>query len=107
MHTFFLSLPHPAESAVPNLFSIKGYSIYFWSNENNEPVHVHISIGTPTQNATKVWLTSKGGCIVAHNRSKIAQKDLNDILDVIQAQFFFICQKWKEHFVLDTVKFYC
>ncbi|MBR2744592.1 MAG: DUF4160 domain-containing protein [Clostridia bacterium] len=31
--------------------------MYFWSNENNEPVHVHISKEKPTLNSTKVWLT--------------------------------------------------
>ena len=29
--------------SVPNLFAIEGYQIYFWSNENNEPIHVHIT----------------------------------------------------------------
>ncbi|NRO08695.1 hypothetical protein IMAU60211_01036 [Lactobacillus helveticus] len=24
---------------MPNLFSVSGYLIYFWSNENNEPIH--------------------------------------------------------------------
>lgn len=92
---------------MPNLFEIKGYTIYFWSNENNEPIHVHISEGSPTQNATKIWLTSKRGCIVANNASRIPQKDLNDIIDVIEAQFFYICSKWKKFFATDTITFYC
>ncbi|WP_423806022.1 DUF4160 domain-containing protein, partial [Phascolarctobacterium succinatutens] len=28
---------------MPNLFIILGYKVYFWSNENDEPIHVHIS----------------------------------------------------------------
>jgi len=84
-----------------------GYTIYFWSNENNEPVHVHISQGAPSPNATKVWLTSAGGCVVANNSSKIPQKDLNKLLSAIQAHFFIICRKWKEYFFLDELKFYC
>ncbi|MFA6937767.1 MAG: DUF4160 domain-containing protein [Treponema sp.] len=92
---------------MPNLFQIKGYYIYFWSNENNEPIHVHISKGSPMQNSTKVWLTSKGGCVVANNNSHISQKDLNDLLEAIQAQFFYICGKWQQFFAVTTVKFYC
>ena len=46
---------------LPNLFTIFGYKVYFWSNENNEPIHVHISKGSPSPNAAKIWLTSKGG----------------------------------------------
>lgn len=92
---------------MPNLFSIKGYQIYFWSNENNEPIHVHISEGQPTPNATKIWLTSKGGCVVAHNKSQIPQNKLNDLLEAIQAQFFYICQRWMKAFSTDVINFYC
>ncbi|MDE5577502.1 MAG: DUF4160 domain-containing protein, partial [Oscillospiraceae bacterium] len=27
---------------MPNLFTVCGYKIYFWANENDEPIHVHI-----------------------------------------------------------------
>ncbi len=42
---------------MPNLFTILGYKVYFWSNENDEPIHVHISKGIPSKNAAKIWLT--------------------------------------------------
>ena len=41
---------------MPSLFRIGKYIIYFWSNENDEPIHVHIGEKRPTANATKVWL---------------------------------------------------
>lgn len=91
---------------MPSLFRIGGYTIYFWSNEN-EPIHVHIAEGKPTPNATKVWLTSTGGCILANNNGKIPQKTLNSIMEVISAQFFMICRSWKEHFCTDHIDFYC
>ena len=47
--------------------TVSGYTVYFWSNENNEPIHVHVTKGKPTPNATKIWLTKSGGCIVASN----------------------------------------
>ena len=41
---------------MPQIFRIGPYIVYFWSNENKplEPIHVHISEGTATANATKV-----------------------------------------------------
>lgn len=39
---------------MPSIFNVFGYKIYFWSNENGEPVHVHICKGVPKANATKV-----------------------------------------------------
>lgn len=92
---------------VPNLFRVGGYLVYFWSNENAEPIHVHISRGKPLPNGTKVWLTSAGRCIVASNGSRIPQSDLNELLDVISAQFFMICAKWREHSCVDEIKFFC
>jgi hypothetical protein len=94
------------ERKLPKLFNIGRYLIFFWSNENDEPIHVHVAI-TPFENATKVWLTKNGGCIVAHNKGKIPQHDLNELLDIISTRFFFICSEWKKHFNVDDVKFYC
>ena len=94
---------------MPQILRIGPYSIYFWSNEGDplEPIHVHISKGKPTPNATKIWLTKSGGCILASNGSKISNKELNELMEFISAQFFLICAKWKQAFVTDYVKFYC
>ena len=42
---------------MPNLYSWMGYVIFFWSNENYEPIHVHVCKGKPSANATKIWIT--------------------------------------------------
>ena len=46
---------------MPQIFKIGSYWVYFWANENKplEPVHVHISKGKPTANATKFWITKQ------------------------------------------------
>ena len=92
---------------LPKLFSIGRYVIFFWSNENNEPVHVHIGIINPSPNATKIWITKSGGCIIAHNKSRIPQKDLNHLLQIIRNDYSFICNEWKKHFVVEKINFYC
>lgn len=92
---------------MPNLFTVSGYKVYFWSNENGEPIHVHIAKGRPSPNGTKLWLTKSGGCIVANNGSNIPQKELNELMEFISAQFFLICVEWKKFFVVDDIKFYC
>lgn len=90
-----------------SLFRIGSYLVFFWSNENFEPIHVHIGKGKPSPNATKVWLTASGGCIVANNSSRIPLNELNDMLEIIAAQHFMICDEWKNHFKVDEIKFYC
>ena len=51
---------------MPQLYKIGSYIIFFWSNENMplEPIHVHISEGKASANATKIWITSTGKAIL-------------------------------------------
>lgn len=92
---------------MPSLFVVSGYKVFFWSNENGEPIHVHVCKGVPTSNATKIWLTKLGGCIVASNGSNISKKELSELMEFISAQFFMICSEWKKFFVVENIKFYC
>jgi len=107
MHICYSNMLKMGELILPSLFQIGGYKIYFWSNENNEPLHVHIVKGKPSPNSTKIWITSKGGCIVANNNSKIPTNELNDMMEIIAAQYFLICDAWKEHFRIEELRFYC
>ncbi len=56
-------------------------------------------------NATKIWLTKSGGCILANNSGRIPLKDLNRILEIVPLYYFKIVSKWKERY--GSVKFYC
>ena len=92
---------------MPSVISVFGYKVYFWSNENHEPVHVHISKGRPSADATKVWITKKGGCIIENNNSNIPKNDLNKLLDVIATNYFVIINEWKNMFLDEEILFYC
>lgn len=92
---------------MPSLFLIGGYRVFFWSNEGNEAIHVHVRKGAPSSRSTKLWLTRQGGCIVASNGAHIPQSTLNDLMDIIAAQFDYICLKWKEFYVVGEIHFYC
>ena len=61
---------------LPSLFYVGSYKVFFWSNENDEPIHVHVTKGKPNANATKIWLTKNGGCIIADNKEHIPVKEL-------------------------------
>lgn len=92
---------------MPQIFKIAGYVVYFWANEGDplEPVHVHICAGVPSGNATKVWITKAGGCLLCHNNSKIPAHVLRDIMDVIAARSFEVIRKWKDFY--GEVHYYC
>lgn len=58
-------------------------------------------------NSTKVWLTKAGGCILANNDSRIPQRELNSLLEIVSLYYFKIVSKWKEKYGEDDIKFYC
>lgn len=92
---------------MPQIFSVGSYLVFIWANEGDpiEPIHVHISQKRPTKNATKVWITSTGKCLLANNDSKIPKTTLNAIMRIIETRSFEIMSKWKELF--GELKFYC
>ncbi|MBR7064111.1 MAG: DUF4160 domain-containing protein [Treponema sp.] len=92
---------------MPNILCIGSYYVYFWMNENNEPIHVHVNEGAPNVHSTKLWLTKSGGCIEANNNSRIPRTKLNKIKEIVSDNHFYICQKWVEIFGENSLKFYC
>ena len=92
---------------MPKIFRMGEYWIYFWSNENKplEPVHVHIAKGQPVENATKVWITSAGKCLLCHNHSKIPVHTLRNIMRMIEARSADVLQKWNSYF--GKADYYC
>ena len=92
---------------MPQVFKIGSYWVYFWSNENDplEPIHVHVSQGEPSGNATKIWITKSGGCYLDHNNSQIPPHVLRNIMDMIEARSSEVFQKWIDFF--GEISYFC
>ena len=92
---------------MPQVFRVGLYVIYFWANEGKplEPVHVHVSQGTPSENATKIWLTKHHKCLLCHNKSQIPLHVLRNITEIIEARSDDVVGKWQQFF--DESTFYC
>ena len=92
---------------MPQIFRFGSYWVYFWTNENNplEPIHVHISQGHPSANATKIWITKTGKCLLCNNNSKIPERTLRNMMRMIEARNTDVIQKWLEYF--DEIRYFC
>ena len=92
---------------MPQVFKVSGYLIYFWTNESDplEPIHFHITEGEPTQNATKVWLTQSGHCLLCNNKSKIPEAKLRKIMEIAEARKDELESRWLEYF--GEIRYYC
>ena len=87
---------------MPQLFRIGS-----WINENDplEPVHVHIAKIRPSANATKIWITRSGKCLLQNNNSQIPDRELRIMMRVIEARSADVISKWIETF--GKTDFYC
>ena len=92
---------------MPQIFKIGSFWVYFWSNEGIplEPVHVHVSEGVPTANATKIWITRARKCFLANNNSRINPHVLQNILRIIEARHEDVVAKWMAHF--NEISYFC
>ena len=92
---------------MPQIFRIGAYWVYFFANEQKplEPIHVHISKGAPHPNAPKVWITSRGKCLLARKQSEIPDRVLRNIIDIIEARSDEIIQKWQAFF--GEITYFC
>lgn len=92
---------------MPQIFKIGSYWVYFWTNENEpvEPIHVHVSQGKPTANATKIWITRTGKTYLCNNNSRIPAHTLRNIMRMIEARSSEVIQKWCDYF--GEIDYYC
>lgn len=74
-----------------------GYTFYFFSNENDEPIHIHVSKGKPTENSTKFWI-KRNSVELEHNNGNIPKNDLKKIQKYICANRAMIIARWYDHF---------
>ena len=71
---------------MPQIFRIGGYLVFFWINENDplEPVHVHVSEGKPSPNATKIWNAVKNAIIKSSPYAKegVIDRIQNSVIEI-------------------------
>lgn len=76
---------------MPTILRIGPFRFYFFSNEGNEPPHVHIDRGAAT---AKVWLSSLE---LARSRG-FRPPDINAILRIVTEQRTTLLEAWHDHF---------
>ena len=79
------------------LLDFMGYCFFFYSNEGDEPVHVHVAKGSPSENNAKFWIRGDE-VILEHNKAQIPQSDLNKIKKYISLNKKEVVFSWFRHF---------
>lgn len=80
---------------MPSLFTFRGYTIFFWASDGEEPIHVHVSLGAPSPVSAKFWLTEKGETVLAGNAPGFSEKEIRRLSRVVTKNFSQICKQWE------------
>ena len=76
---------------MPTVLRIKGYRFFFFSNEGNEPIHIHVE---KAESYAKFWLDPIRIALDFGFNSK----QLREIISIIEENHVLIKEKWDEYF---------
>ncbi len=82
---------------MPVYLRFRGWYVFFWSNEQSEPIHFHIAEGKPGQNSTKVWILKNRSMRLQNNNSKVPSKVLSEIIMLMQLSIEEYEELWKSY----------
>jgi hypothetical protein len=76
---------------VPTVLRIDGYRLFFFSNEGNEPIHIHVESG---DGYCKYWVKP----IILAYSTGYNSSELNTIKKIVEEHSVQIENSWNEHF---------
>ena len=76
---------------MPTVLRERGFRFYFWSNERNEPPHVHVESG---DGYAKVWLSP----IALAQSVGFDVGEVRDLLRIVREHRDKMEQAWHDHF---------
>jgi hypothetical protein len=77
---------------MPTLLNFQGFRFFFYSNENDEPIHIHVE---KAEAEGKIWLEPAVRVAYLHRFSSREEKQ---IMEIVIANFEMFKDKWNEYF---------
>jgi hypothetical protein len=77
---------------MPTLLRLSGFRFFFYSNENNEPIHVHVNKADANG---KIWLEP---AISVEYLIGFGKSEEREILEIVDANRDNFKNKWNEYF---------
>jgi len=77
---------------MPTVLFLNGFRFFFYSNENDEPIHIHVE---KAEAHGKIWLEPEISIAYMHNFSN---KDINQIIEIVEKEIVTLRNKWNEFF---------
>lgn len=77
---------------MPTVLNEQGFRFFFWSNENEEPIHIHVVKGGAEG---KIWLEPVVKVAYMHG---FTSKEKRIVMNIIASKLLTFKQKWNEYF---------
>jgi len=83
------------EIKMPTVLLIAGWRLYFWTNENKEPIHIHAEKG---EMECKFWLDVENFEIKSALEYNLTPQARREIKKIIYEHFDYIVNEWYKYF---------
>jgi hypothetical protein len=79
---------------MPTILLLFGWRFFFYSNENNEPIHIHCR---KAEKESKYWLDISSFDILVAYEFNISSADRRLLRKIIFENFDYIISEWKDY----------
>ena len=76
---------------MPTILFINGWRFFFYSNEGNEPIHIHVQ---KAEMEAKYWIFAEGYEIKEAFSYNLSSKDKREVKKLIYLNLGYIIEKW-------------
>lgn len=80
---------------MPTVLYIKGWRFFFYANEGNEPIHIHIQKG---EKECKFWLNIDNYSIEEAYTYDMNKKDIREVRKILLQNLDEIAEAWNQFF---------
>jgi len=77
---------------MPTILLIAGWRFFFYSNENNEPIHIHAQ---HAESEIKFWIDVKGFEIKEAFAYKLSPRHKREVKKIIYEHLDYIIDQWR------------
>ena len=77
---------------MPKVLYLKGYEFFFYSNEGNEPMHIHVG---KAEGIGKIWLKPE---VKINYMFDFTQKEKREIMEIVHKNLELLKTSWDEYF---------
>jgi hypothetical protein len=79
---------------VPNVYEERGLRFYFFSNESNEPPHIHV---TDEESVAKFWLNLSGNEVNLEYNEGFSARDMRRIWSILNRRSGMMRRAYNEY----------